>query len=274
MQLSRFGLLILRSNSSINSTRLSLAVLNNNSTIHTKNACNQQKNIFNYKANSYSTGGEPKKNLKFSTRNFQQKADTSTKNAVWYILSGFVIMAGASYAAVPLFKIFCESQGIDTSTEFRDLGIEKLKDKLKAMKKVEDRSVAVKFIASTSSDLQWTFSPCQDEIVVAPGETALAFFKAKNLTDRSIVGIATYSILPFEAGLYFNKIQCFCFEEQRLDPNEEIDMPVFFYIDEQYTNDPKLVEIDEICLSYTFFESKGSESIQNIPKLATPFPSI
>lgn len=78
---------------------------------------------------------------------------------------------------------------------------------------------------------------------------------------------ATYSILPYEAGLYFNKIQCFCFEEQRLEPNEEVDMPVFFYIDEQYANDPKLETIDKICLSYTFFESKGSEDLEKIQKL-------
>ena len=98
-------------------------------------------------------------------------------------------MIGASYAAVPLFKLFCESQGIDTNTDFRDLNFETLKSKLKKMKRIEDRNIAVKFIASTSSDLQWTFEPSQSEIVLAPGETALAFFKAKNLTNRSIVGI-------------------------------------------------------------------------------------
>ncbi len=71
---------------------------------------------------------------------------------------------------------------------------------------------------------------------------------------------ATYTIVPYEAALYFNKIQCFCFEEQRLEPGEEVDMPVFFYIDDQYVDDPKLQDQDEICLSYTFFESKGSEN--------------
>lgn len=78
---------------------------------------------------------------------------------------------------------------------------------------------------------------------------------------------ATYTILPYEAGLYFNKIQCFCFEEQRLDPHDEVDMPVLFYIDDLYTQDPKLENIDQICLSYTFFESKGSEDLENLQKL-------
>ncbi|CAF0710602.1 unnamed protein product [Brachionus calyciflorus] len=207
-------------------------------------------------------------NLK-NIKNFQ-KPDQSTKNGLWYILSGFVIMVGASYAAVPLFKIFCESQGYDVNMEFRDLGIDELKKKLSSLKKVDNRSVKVKFVASTSGDLLWRFEPCQEEITVAPGETALAFFKAKNMTDRSIIGIATYTILPYDAGLYFNKIQCFCFEEQRLDPHEEVDMPVFFYIDEQYTEDPKLENVDQICLSYTFFESKGSDDIQNLQKLIKP----
>lgn len=100
-------------------------------------------------------------------------------------------MIGASYAAVPLFKIFCESQGIDVNTEFKDMDLEKLKKKLSGMRKVEDRTIRVKFVASTASDLLWKFEPCQDEIIVSPGETALAFFRAKNLTDKSIIGIGT-----------------------------------------------------------------------------------
>ena len=98
-------------------------------------------------------------------------------------------MIGASYAAVPLFKIFCESQGIDVNTDFKDMDLEKLKQKLSQMKRVENKQIKVKFVASTASDLLWKFEPCQEEIVVAPGETALAFFRANNLTDRPIIGI-------------------------------------------------------------------------------------
>ena len=155
---------------------------------------------------------------------------TSRSNAVWYTLSGLVVMLGATYAAVPLFKLFCESQGIDINTEFKEMSAEALTRKLSSLSKVSERCIEVKFDATTSNDLQWTFEPAQEAIKVAPGETALAFFKAKNLTDKSIVGVATYTILPYEAGLYFNKIQCFCFEEQRLDAHEQVDMPVFFYI--------------------------------------------
>ena len=119
----------------------------------------------------------------------QKPQEQDHKNAVWYILSGLVLMIGASYAAVPLFKIFCESQGIDVNTDFKDMDLEKLKQKLSQMKRVENRQIKVKFVASTASDLLWKFEPCQEEIVVAPGETALAFFRANNLTDRPIIGI-------------------------------------------------------------------------------------
>lgn len=90
-------------------------------------------------------------------------------------------------------------------------------------------------------------------------------FQAKNPTEKPIDGISTYNVIPFEAGQYFNKIQCFCFEEQRLNPNEEVDMPVFFYIDPEYLEDPFLENVNEIHLSYTFFESKPGL------QLPTPF---
>lgn len=82
-------------------------------------------------------------------------------------------------------------------------------------------SIIPRFNADTSSALQWNFKPHQQEIRVVPGETALAFYSACNPTDKPVTGIATYNVIPFEAGLYFNKIQCFCFEEQRLNPHEQ-----------------------------------------------------
>jgi len=87
------------------------------------------------------------------------------------------------------------------------------------------------------------------------------FTLQKNPTEHSIVGISTYNIIPFKAGLYFNKIQCFCFEEQWLNPNEEVDLPVFFYIDPDFDDDPDLAGIKEISLSYTFFRAKDGQDI-------------
>ena len=88
---------------------------------------------------------------------------------------------------------------------------------------------------------------------MVPVETALAFYKAKNPTHKPVIVISTYNVVPFEAGQYFNKIQCFCFEEQRLNPQEEVDMPVFFYIDPEFAEDLRMANVDPITLSYHFF---------------------
>lgn len=90
---------------------------------------------------------------------------------------------------------------------------------------------------------------------MVPGETALAFYTAYNPTDKPITGVSTYNVLPMRAGLYFSKIQCFCFEEQRLKPHEEIDMPVFFFVDPAILDDPAMENVRDITLSYTFFRT-------------------
>lgn len=110
----------------------------------------------------------------------------------------------------------------------------------------------------THSRMPWTFKPEQQEVSVVPGETALAFYKAYNPTRRPITGVSTYNVTPMKAGLYFNKIQCFCFEEQRLKPREEVDMPVFFYIDPAILDDPQMRHVTDITLSYTFFKTVPS----------------
>ena len=155
---------------------------------------------------------------------------------------------------------------------------------MKQMEKIKDRKIKVIFNSDVNSSLDWDFRPQQHEIEVGicyvcydasfliffctfqvyPGETALAFFTATNPTDRPITGVSTYNVVPFEAAAYFNKIQCFCFEEQRLNPKEQVDMPVFFYIDPDFMNDARMLLVDEIILSYTFFEAK--------PGMAIPVP--
>lgn len=92
-----------------------------------------------------------------------------------------------------------------------------------------------------------------NKMIVYPGDTALTFYIAHNKTNDPITGISTYHVTPTKAGIYFNKIQCFCFEEQRLKPHECIEMPILFYIDSDFTKDPKMKDIDTITLSYTFF---------------------
>jgi cytochrome c oxidase assembly protein Cox11 len=114
----------------------------------------------------------------------------------------------------------------------------------------------VTFNASVSDVLPWKFVPQQREVRVLPGETALAFYTATNKSDQDIIGVATYSVTPGQVAPYFSKIQCFCFEEQRLNAGETVDMPVFFYLDPDMLNDMNTKGIETVTLSYTFFSEK------------------
>lgn len=154
------------------------------------------------------------------------------------------------------YRLYCQTTGLGGSAVAGHAS-----DQIENMVPVKDRIIKVTFNADVHASLQWNFRPQQTEIYVVPGETALAFYKAKNPTDKPVIGISTYNVVPFEAGQYFNKIQCFCFEEQRLNPQEEVDMPVFFYIDPEFAEDPRMVNVDLITLSYTFFEAKEGQKL-------------
>uniref|UniRef100_A0A182J665 Cytochrome c oxidase assembly protein COX11, mitochondrial n=1 Tax=Anopheles atroparvus TaxID=41427 RepID=A0A182J665_ANOAO len=186
-----------------------------------------------------------------SSRNFR------IKTTVYYVAAAGVLTVGLSYAAVPLYRMFCQAYSYGgTTSQGHDA------EKVENMKKIKDRVLKIKFNADIGASMRWNFKPQQTEIKVVPGETALAFYSAKNPTDTPVIGISTYNVIPFEAGAYFNKIQCFCFEEQQLNPHEEVDLPVFFYIDPDFIEDPKMELVDSITLSYTFFESKDGMNIQ------------
>ncbi|CAM8948361.1 unnamed protein product [Rhodiola kirilowii] len=115
--------------------------------------------------------------------------------------------------------------------------------------------ITVQFNADVADGMQWKFIPTQREVRVKPGESALAFYTAENKSLKPITSVSTYNVTPMKAAVYFNKIQCFCFEEQRLLPGEEVDMPVFFYIDPEFETDPRMDGINNIILSYTFFKA-------------------
>lgn len=121
--------------------------------------------------------------------------------------------------------------------------------------KNKERVVKVDFDATVHTGLDWEFKPQQKYIMVSPGETALAFYRAKNLTDRPVIGASVYAVIPYDAGIYFNKIQCFCFDEQLINPNEEVDLPILFYIDPEFGLDSRVAHINTITLCYVFFES-------------------
>ncbi|KAA8908430.1 hypothetical protein TRICI_004778 [Trichomonascus ciferrii] len=165
------------------------------------------------------------------------------------VIIGFLALA---YAAVPLYRALCQRTGyggnpITDSEKFTP-------DKMIPVDR--KKRIRVAFSSEVSTIMPWRFKPQQREVHVLPGETALAFYKAKNVSDRDIVGMATYSVIPEKAAPYFSKIQCFCFEEQMLRAGEEVDMPVFFFIDPDFTKDPLTANIDDIILHYTFFKAK------------------
>lgn len=122
-----------------------------------------------------------------------------------------------------------------------------------------NKRIRIQFTCQSSGVLPWKFVPEQREVYVVPGETALAFYRAKNLAKEDITGMATYSVIPEVVAPYFNKIQCFCFEEQRLSAGEEIDMPVFFFIDPDFAKDPQLRNVDDVVLNYSFFKSSAEQ---------------
>lgn len=145
------------------------------------------------------------------------KNTRNLKSTLYYAAGLGVLTIGMSYAAVPLYRMFCAAYSYGGTTSVGHDG-----EKVETMKRIAERIIKIKFNADIGASMRWNFKPQQYEIKVSPGETALAFYKATNPTDRPVIGISTYNVVPFEAGAYFNKIQCFCFEEQQLNPYEEV----------------------------------------------------
>lgn len=124
---------------------------------------------------------------------------------------------------------------------------------------VLDQTIKIRFDASTARDMPWEFTPVERMMEIRIGEDGLAFYEAYNPTDRVIAGTATYNVTPEPAGGFFVKVDCFCFEEQILQPGERVQMPVSFYVDPEIVNDPEGSRVPVITLSYTFFETDPPE---------------
>ncbi|XP_075224912.1 cytochrome c oxidase copper chaperone COX11 [Lycorma delicatula] len=192
------------------------------------------------------------------------RRDIRHRSTVYYVCGVIALTVGLSYAAVPLYRIFCQAYSYGGTVSELEGNVD-----LQKLEKKKHREITIKFNADVSSSLKWNFQPQQNEIKVVPGETALAFYTAENPLDKPVVGVSTYNVVPFEAGQYFNKIQCFCFEEQMLNPGEQVDMPVFFYIDPEYAEDPRMEYVNDIILSYTFFEVKDGMNLP-VPSYFSP----
>ncbi|KAF2233238.1 hypothetical protein EV356DRAFT_533882 [Viridothelium virens] len=178
-------------------------------------------------------------------------------NTLYYTLSVILGTVALSYGSVPMYKMICQTTGWGGQPIKSSAHGSVTSDPSTRLTPVEgSRRLRITFNGSVSDVLPWKFTPQQREVRVLPGETALAFYTAKNKGDEDIIGVATYSVTPGQVAPYFSKIQCFCFEEQRLNRGETVDMPVFFYIDPEFLNDPNMKGIDTITLSYTFFKAK------------------
>lgn len=183
----------------------------------------------------------------------QASKEKKSRKMLLYLTALVFAMVGSSYAAVPLYRRFCQATGYGGTVQRRESVEEKIVRHAKDGT-VTTREIVVQFNADVADGMPWKFVPTQREVRVKPGESALAFYTAENRSSTPITGVSTYNVTPMKAGVYFNKIQCFCFEEQRLLPGEQIDMPVFFYIDPEFETDPRMDGINNLILSYTFFK--------------------
>ena len=155
-----------------------------------------------------------------------------------------VAMTALAFASVPLYRLFCQVTGFAGTTQ-RAEGAE--------APGAIGKLISVRFDANTSSALPWEFKPERHVERAAVGAREMAFYTAKNLSDRPVTGTATFNVTPVQAGQYFIKVQCFCFTEQTLQPGEEMRMPVIYFVDPKILEDKDAREISEITLSYTFY---------------------
>jgi len=203
------------------------------------------------------------------TRKRKVSAEERNVRVAWYMAAVVIGAIGATYASVPLYKVFCQATGFGGTTQrvnfegqepnFIEKTIrstlqglspqssarvhtwtdEEAAQKLASLRPVKNANlVTIRFDTTVNDVMPWSFQPITLDVKVVPGETALSFFRVKNHSDKAITGVATYNVYPPKMGLYFQKIQCFCFEEQRLLPGETLDMPVFFFIDPEMLDDP------------------------------------
>lgn len=172
--------------------------------------------------------------------------------------AGALAMLGLGYAAVPLYRLFCQVTGFGGTTMIATEA-----QAASAAANATGQTISIRFDASTASDVPWVFQPSQPTDTITIGERDIATYVARNSGSTPITGMATFNVEPEQAGKYFNKIQCFCFTEQTLAPGQEVTMPVLYYVDPAMLDDPNMKGVEQITLSYTFHRASG-------PKAAAP----
>jgi cytochrome c oxidase assembly protein Cox11 len=173
------------------------------------------------------------------------------------------VMLGLVAYSPKLYRLFCGATGLGGTTQraYLDLDV------------ISKRTVTVQFDSNVEPGLPWRFEPEQRAVIVHLGEQKLVFFTAENTSDQAIVGHATFNVTPLQTGIYFTKIQCFCFTEERLEPHQKVEMPVVFFVDPAFAKDPDLRSIDTITLAYTFFRSASPANAQDLSRFLPNAPS-
>lgn len=173
------------------------------------------------------------------------------------VFGAVLFMAGLTAASVPLYNLFCRVTGYGGTTQRAEAN----------NGPVLERVIKVRFNADVARNMPWLFKPEINEVSVRIGQDALISYMAQNRSDKPVIGTAVFNVTPAKAGRYFNKIQCFCFDEQVLAPGQEAHMPVTFFIDPALAEDPNMEDVKTITLSYTFFKAQSPELEREMEKL-------
>ena len=176
------------------------------------------------------------------------------------LFAAFMLAMG--FASVPLYRMFCQVTGFGGTTQ-RANAAEAAKVQVAAQR------ISVRFDGNVENGMPWRFGPEQVTEEMRIGERKIAYFTAENLSDHAITGIASFNVEPDLAGLYFKKIQCFCFNQQTLQPHEKVRMPVLYYVDPAILKDPESAATTQITLSYTFHISADQSAAKAAPVKAT-----
>lgn len=171
--------------------------------------------------------------------------ERKNKRLILSVFGVVALMVGLAYVSVPLYTLFCQLTGFDGTTQRAET----------APTTILDRQVTIRFNADVNSALDWSFKPEVNKMDIRVGQSALTSFKAHNNSTKAVTGTALYNVTPPKAGKYFNKMQCFCFGEQVLQPGETMDMPVLFYMDPEMDKDPNMDDVTTVTLSYTFYKA-------------------
>ncbi len=175
----------------------------------------------------------------------EQNSTVARRHRNVAVTCAFVVvsMVGLSFAAVPLYRLYCQVTGYAGTTQKAE----------KSSDVVLDRAITMHFDANVAQDLAWRFEPVKRTMDIKIGETVLAFYRATNTSDEPLTGTAVFNVTPEAAGIHFNKIECFCFTEQTLEPGQTVDMPVSFFVDPAIVDDSDASYLSELTLSYTFY---------------------